>query len=133
MSPETLVDTYLQHCEDRELDQASAYLSPELHLQFPGAVEYDALAPMIASPKPYAWVRKHRDRFVVGVEGDDTSVVSIGRLYGERHDGSTFADVRYVDVFVLRGGLITEQLVWNDLCEAGIRVDAAADLSASRT
>lgn len=119
--PATVVDTYLQHCEDRELDAASRYLGPVVRLQFPGAVEHAGLAAMVAAPKPYAWVRKHRDRsFVGGREGEDTTVVSLGRLYGERLDGTPFDDVRYVDVFVLRDGLIVEQLVWNDLCEAGI-------------
>lgn len=119
--PATIVDTYLQHCEDRELDAASRFLAPGVRMQFPTGVEYAALADMVATPKPYAWVRKHRDRFLVGEpEGPDTHVVSLGRLYGERIDGTTFDDVRYVDVFVLRDGLIVEQLVWNDLCETGI-------------
>ena len=49
-----------------------------------------------------------RDRFVVGTEGEATVVTSIGRLYGERLDGTSFEDIRYVDVFVLRDGVITE-------------------------
>jgi hypothetical protein len=122
--PATVVDTYLQLCEDRELEAASRFLGPGLRMQFPAgatAVEYGALTDMVATPKPYAWVRKHRDRFLVGERSEqETHVVSIGRLYGERLDGTPFDDVRYVDVFVLRDGLIAEQLVWNDLCEAGI-------------
>lgn len=122
--PAAIVDTYLQLCEDRELEAASRFLSHGLRMQFPAGAtgqEHTALAEMVATPKPYAWVRKHRDRFLVGERGArDTHVVSIGRLYGERLDGTAFDDVRYVDVFVLRDGLIAEQLVWNDLCEAGI-------------
>ncbi|MBC9734629.1 nuclear transport factor 2 family protein [Nocardioides marmotae] len=118
--PARLVDTYLQHCEDRELDAASRFLGPGARLQFPGGATYSSLQEMVGSPKAYTWVRKHRDRFVVSVEGDLTTVVSIGRLYGERLDGTPFEDIRYVDVFGLRDGLIVEQLVWNDLPEAGL-------------
>lgn len=118
--PIVLVDTYLQHCEDRELDEAAQYLAPTARLQFPGGATYSSLREMVTAPKSYAWVRKHRDRYVVGVEGESTSVVSIGRLYGERLDGTAFDDVRYVDVFRLEAGLIVEQNVWNDLAAVGI-------------
>lgn len=122
--PATVVDTYLQLCEDRELEAASRFLGPGLRMQFPSGAtgrEYASLEDMVATPKPYAWVRKHRDRFLVGDRGaGETHVVSIGRLHGERLDGTPFEDVRYVDVFVLRDGLIVEQIVWNDLCESGI-------------
>ena len=118
--PALLVDSYLQLCEDRDLDAASRYLAPDVRLQFPGGATYSSLREMVASPKAYTWVRKHRDRYVVSVEDDLTTVVSIGRLYGKRLDGTPFDDIRYVDVFTLREGHIVEQLVWNDLSQAGL-------------
>ncbi|MDT9593592.1 nuclear transport factor 2 family protein [Nocardioides zeae] len=117
--PAALVDAYLQACEDRDLATASGYLAPGVRMQFPGGVTYASLEDMVAAPKPYAWVRKHRDRYEVGTDGDRTTVVSTGRLHGRRHDGSEFADVRYIDLFTLRADLIVEQLVWNDLPLAG--------------
>ena len=118
--PAKLVDTYLQHCEDRELDAASQLLADGARLQFPGGATYSSLQEMVEAPKAYTWVRKHRDRYVVSIEDDRTTVVSIGRLYGERLDGDPFEDIRYVDVFGLRENRIVEQLVWNDLPEAGL-------------
>ncbi|MCR1783743.1 nuclear transport factor 2 family protein [Nocardioides carbamazepini] len=115
-----LVDAYLQHCEDRELNEAERYLAPAARLEFPGGASYASLRAMVASPKAYNWVRKHRDRYVVSVDDELTTVVSIGRLYGERLDGTPFEGVRYVDVFTLRQDRIVEQLVWNDLPEAGL-------------
>jgi len=115
-----LVDSYLQHCEDRELDEAERYLDPEVRLEFPGGASYPSLRAMVEAPKAYTWVRKHRDRYAVSVEGELTTVVSVGRLYGERLDGRAFEDIRYVDVFTLRHDRIVEQLVWNDLPEAGV-------------
>ncbi len=121
-----LVDRYLQLCEDREVEAAVAHLAPSVRIQFPAGEVYGSLAELVAAPKSYTWVRKNRDRFAVGTEGDSTVVTSIGRLYGERLDGTTFEDIRYVDVFVVRNGLIVEQLVWNDLSEYGFRVPVLA-------
>jgi hypothetical protein len=76
---------------------------------------------MVANAKGrYLWIKKHRDRYFVGVNGDQTTVTSIGTLYGENLAGVPFEGIRYVDVFVIENGLITEQMVWNDLCESGV-------------
>lgn len=122
--PVVLVDDYLQCCEDRVLDQASKFLGDSFRMQFPGGVEYGSLGELVTAPKGYAWVRKYRDRYAVGTEGAHTVVTSIGRLYGERLDGSSFEGIRYVDVFVIADDLIIEQIVWNDLCESGIHPPA---------
>lgn len=122
--PVALVDGYLQRCEDRAIDEAAAALSPAFRMQFPGGVEFRSLAELVAAPQGYAWVRKHRDRYAVGTDGSRTVVTSIGRLYGELLDGTPFENIRYADVFVLADGLIAEQIVWNDLSEAGIHPPA---------
>jgi hypothetical protein len=121
VDPSGVVDAYLQLCEDRDLEAAATFLSPDVRLQFPGGATYRSLSEMAASAAgAYRWVRKHRDRFAVGSMDGRTTVTSIGTLYGERLDGTPFDGIRYVDVFVLDGGLIVEQLVWNDLAIAGI-------------
>jgi hypothetical protein len=38
-------------------------------------------------------------------------------LHGVWPDGSAFSDIRFVDRFTLQGGLLTTQMVWNDLAE----------------
>jgi hypothetical protein len=116
---ERAVDGYLQLCEDRDLDAAARCLASGVRLEFPGGVVYRSLEEMAAaSAGRYRWVRKRRERYLVG---DGSTVTSIGTLYGQRLDGTPFEGVRYVDVFVLDdAGRITEQLVWNDLAEVGI-------------
>jgi hypothetical protein len=116
-----LVDAYLQANEDRDLDAAEQFLAPGTVLQFPGGVEYHSLADLVDAPKLYAWVRKHRDTYAVATEVGQTTVTSIGRLYGEWLDGTPFDGIRYVDVFVVEDGLITSQRVWNDLREPSSR------------
>ena len=120
-----LVDAYLQACEDRDLDAAGRYLAPGAVLQFPGGAEYHALTELVEAPKITAWVRKHRDRYAVATEADRTTVTSMGRLYGEWLDRTPFEDIRYVDVFTIEDGLITNQFVWNDLHEPGSRPGSA--------
>lgn len=120
-----LVDRYLRLCEDRELDRAGAFLAPGARLVFPGNRVHASLPEMVAaSTGRYRWVRKERERYFEGVEstgeGDQRTVTSLGTLYGEDLAGRPFTGVRYVDVFVLRDGLIVEQHVYNDLALAGI-------------
>jgi hypothetical protein len=121
-----IVDEYLQLCEDRELDQASHFLASDAVIIFPGDRRYASLQEMAAaSIGRYSWVRKHRNEYAVGqgvnAEGQQEQIVtSIGTLYGEKLDGAPFDGIRYIDVFMLRDGLIVRQEVWNDLAETGI-------------
>lgn len=117
-----LVDRYLQLCEDRELEAASALWGAEpIRMEFPGPVVYHSLSELVeASRLQYSWVRKHRDEYAVAVgEGADV-VTSMGRLYGENLHGIEFEDVRYIDVFTIVGGAIRGQRVWNDLAVSGV-------------
>lgn len=115
------IDEYLQFNEDRNLEEAAKFLAADVVLQFPSGVTYRSLQELVANAKGrYQWVRKHRDRYFVGHDGDTTTVTSIGRLYGVDLNGQPFEDIRYVDVFVIKDGKITEQIVWNDLAESGV-------------
>ncbi|MEV0330780.1 DUF4440 domain-containing protein [Micromonospora echinospora] len=124
MDAARLVDHYLQLCEDRDLDQAGRLLAPGAWIVFPGGRCFDTLHELAsAATGTYRWVRKHRDRYLVGDAGDGVSVVSLGRLYGQWPDGTPFDGIRYADVFVLRDGLIVEQHVYNDLATAAAQRD----------
>ncbi|MGW4420663.1 nuclear transport factor 2 family protein [Streptosporangium sp. NPDC004631] len=116
-----LVDRYLQLCEDRDLEEAARLLAPDVRMVFPGGRVFASLPEMVAGAGGrYRWVRKRRERYFEGAAGDATVVTSLGTLYGEDLTGDPFSGVRYVDVFVIHDGLITEQNVYNDLTEAGI-------------
>jgi len=125
-NPAQVIDDYLQLCEDRQLDQASNYLADGVEIIFPGNRAYASLQEMAqASKGRYAWVRKNRTDYSVGerTAADGTTeqiLTSIGTLFGEKLDGSTFDGIRYIDVFTLRDGRIVRQEVWNDLAETGI-------------
>lgn len=117
-----LVDRYLQHCEDRELDSASALWAPgPVLLEFPGAVVYHSLQELVeASRLQYSWVRKNRDEYAASVSEGQVTVTSVGRLYGENLHGIAFEDVRYIDVFTIVEAGIRSQRVWNDLSVSGV-------------
>lgn len=121
MDAAALVDKFLQLNEDRDIEAAQAMMAPNCRIEFPGGKVYPKLADMVANAKGrYNWVRKHRDRYYVGTNGNQTVVTSIGTLYGENLSGVAFEGVRYVDVFVIEDGLIVEQMVWNDFGELGV-------------
>ncbi|MBT3078059.1 nuclear transport factor 2 family protein [Streptomyces bacillaris] len=122
LSPAGTVDRYLQLCEDRELDRAQRLLAPSPRIVFPTGAVYGSLPEMVADQRGrYRWVRKHRTRFHTGTGPDGlVTVTSLGTLYGVDLRDRPFEGVRYVDVFVLRDGLIAEQHVFNDLSDCGI-------------
>lgn len=128
------VEEYLDLCEARELDRAAALLAPDVRIEFPGGRVHRSLEGVVSSARlDYRWVRKRRARFFETVSGGDGVVVSTGALYGVDVDGEPFDDVRYIDTFVIRDGLIREQLVWNDLAEHGIGRSATRNGECSRS
>lgn len=130
-----LVDRYLQCCEDRELDEAQGLLAPGAVLVFPGGRRHVSLADMARDAAgAYRWVRKHRDRyFQAPLDDGGTAVTSLGTLYGEDLAGRPFDGVRYVDVFVVRDGRISEQHVYNDLPLADLASAPVTSDTPSRT
>ena len=121
MDAAALIDRLLQLNEDRKLDEVQAMLAPGCKIEFPGGQRFANMAEMVENAKSrYTWVKKHRERYFVGVNGDQQTVTSVGTLYGVNLAGEEFSGVRYVDVFVIEDGLITEQMVWNDFCESGV-------------
>ncbi|MFK7854887.1 MAG: hypothetical protein AB8B79_12265, partial [Granulosicoccus sp.] len=61
---------------------------------------------------------KTYENFDQSKNGSDTVVYCHGTLSGVWTDSSTFSGIRFVDRFVLSGGLIQSQYVWNDLAES---------------
>ena len=121
MDAATMIDRFLQLNEDRKIDEVQAMLAPGCIIEFPGGKKFANIAEMVENAKGrYNWVKKHRERYFVGENGNQTIVTSIGTLYGENLHGVAFEGVRYVDLFVIENGLITEQRVWNDFGETGV-------------
>ena len=71
----------------------------------------------------YKWVKKRIERTetVIATTQEaargETTVYSLGTLYGEWPDGTAFEGNRYVDRYVVKNGLITHMDVWNDSAE----------------
>ncbi|MFN6954115.1 MAG: hypothetical protein ACK4PG_04880 [Acetobacteraceae bacterium] len=111
---------YLRVMEERDLATAKTMLDPEFRMVFPGdkrMTDLDALVKNSASR--YRYVKKTFDETDSGTDKHGRPVVIIsGTLYGEWPDGTPFSGIRYCDRFVLKGGRLLEQHVWNDLGEA---------------
>ena len=120
MSATTIVKTYLETMEARDLPRATSMLAPDFAMVFPGAARFTRLADVVAWAKPrYRWAKKRYERFdEVPAAGGETIVYCFGTLYGEWPDGRSFEDIRFIDRFVIRDGKLADQRVWNDLAEA---------------
>lgn len=118
-SPRVIVEEFFDRMEDDRRKTVGDLFAEDATITLPGATfegptaAYDFLD--FLAPR-YEWAAKEFDRWV---EAGDT-VVSIGRLYGVDNDGVEFEDVRYVDVYEVRRGLIQRLDIWNDLAADGV-------------
>lgn len=113
------VRQYLSAMENRDLVAAQDFLADDFSMTFPGGVRFDTLQQLVEwSTTRYRSVSKTYENFDQSTNGSDTVVYCHGTLSGIWIDGSTFSGIRFVDRFVLSGGLLKSQYVWNDLAES---------------
>ncbi len=114
-----IVTRFLTALEERDLATASALLAPAAVMRFPGGASFGRLEDMVDWAKQrYRRVGKRIERMDVVASGDGDIVFCQGTLVGVWPDGSPFAGIRFADWFLIRGGRIVRQEVWNDLAEA---------------
>ena len=124
-----VVDEFLRLIMIPDPDAARRFVSPQLRIRFTGNREMRDPAECTAFNRArYRWVKKRIERTETvgavalhpGAAADvpEAAVVySIGTLFGEWPDGTPFEGNRYVDRYVVRGGLIVDMQVWNDSAE----------------
>jgi hypothetical protein len=99
-------------------ETAALYISEPLKLTFTGGRKFSHPRESTAfNAMRYKWVKKAMERTDVVPGRGETIVYSIGTLYGEWPDGTSFEGNRYVDRFVVRSGKIVQMDVWNDSAE----------------
>jgi hypothetical protein len=110
---------YLEAMEARDLARAQTFVSPRAVFVFPGGVERQDLAAIVAgSATRYQFVGKHVEGYEAAEAADGlVSVYVRGTLHGRWLDGSSFDGIRFIDRFEIRDGLIVRQDVWNDAGE----------------
>ena len=103
---------------------ASRFTAPGMKILYTGGRAFTAPADCTKfNASRYKWVKKRIERTETvtpgsnGAAPDEAVVYSLGTLYGEWPDGTPFEGNRYVDRYVVKGGLITEMDVWNDSAE----------------
>lgn len=118
MTPRDLVDKFLRSLEARDLPTAAAFLAPGMVMTFPGNKRMASLQELVAWSKDrYRKVTKTYHRFDEFTAGDVTTIYCSGVLNGEWISGQPLKDIRFIDRFEIKNGLITDQQVWNDLAE----------------
>jgi len=116
-----LVKGFLRAMEARDLETAEAMMGPGERITFPGGKVFASQGEMVeASRGRYEWVKKTFEQADSFARGDERVVYVMGALYGVNGHGVAFSNVRYIDRFVIREGLIVQQDVWNDLAESGV-------------
>lgn len=110
---------YLDAMEARDLVRAQSFVSPQAVFVFPGGVERQDLAAIVAgSATRYQFVGKHVEGCDAAEAADGgVNVYVRGTLHGRWRDGTAFDSIRFIDRLEIRGGLIVRQDVWNDAGE----------------
>jgi phenylpyruvate tautomerase PptA (4-oxalocrotonate tautomerase family) len=117
-----IVRAYLEAMEARDLERAKTFLAAGFSMVFPGGARFTDLPSVVEWSKPrYRFVKKKYDSYEESFTDDSTIVWCHGTLHGEWPDGTTFANIRFVDRFTVREGKLIDQAVWNDLSEAKSR------------
>lgn len=99
---------------------ARAFTAPDLQIHFTGGRPMrDPGESSAFNASRYAWVKKRFERtdVVAGGTEQEAIVYNIGTLYGAWLDGTPFEGNRYVDRYIVKGGLIVKMDVWNDSAE----------------
>ncbi|GEP05254.1 nuclear transport factor 2 family protein [Methylobacterium oxalidis] len=113
-----IVTAYLEASMVPDPETAARYIAPDLEIVFTGARRFRHPREVTAfNADRYAWVKKSMERLDVVPGEGQTTVYSLGTLYGAWPDGTTFEGNRYVDRFTVRDGLIVTMEVWNDSAE----------------
>ncbi|NVK18458.1 MAG: nuclear transport factor 2 family protein [Methylocystaceae bacterium] len=114
---EKLVLDFLQAMEQRDLDLAGKMISDDFVMEFPGSGKMNSFDELIDWAKArYQYVRKNMEDVSVALKGDGHAIVYChGTLFGRWLDETDFENVRFIDRFEIRDGLIVQQDVWNDL------------------
>jgi hypothetical protein len=115
-----LAKSFLDFMAARDLPAARAMLAPGFTMTFPGGARFTTLEQLVAWAKSrYRWVKKTYERFDEAQAAEGEAIIyCYGTLYGEWPDGTAFEGIRFIDRFVLRGGKLVDQQVWNDLAES---------------
>lgn len=118
-TPRTIVEEFFSRMENGNRETITDLFHADAVITLPGAQFSGPTAPeeFLAHLEPrYEWAAKEYDRWI---ETDET-VVSIGRLYGIDIEGAEFGDVRYVDVYEVTDGKISQLDIYNDLAVDGV-------------
>ncbi len=115
-----VVETYLELSMVPDPEGASAYLGEGFRMIFTGGRKLGGPAESAGfNAKRYRWVKKKflRTDAALDPATGEVRVFNTGYLYGEWPDGTPFETNRYIDIFTVQDGRITETQVWNDSAE----------------
>ena len=117
----SLVKRFLRLMEDRDLATAESLIAPEVKITFPGSHTFANQGEVvIAARGRYQWIKKRIEKIEAFQQNDATIVYVLGTLYGVNLNHIPFSDIRFIDRFAIKNGLIVQQDVWNDLAESGV-------------
>jgi len=118
-SPRAVVEEFFARMEDDRRSTVDELFADTATITVPGESFSGptAATDFLGFLEPrYEWAAKEFGRWIV----TDKTVISSGTLYGVDTEGDEFEDIRYVDIYDVEDGLITQLDIYNDLAAEGI-------------
>jgi len=114
---EQLVRSFHAAIERRDMAAAKAMLAPGFVLVIKDGARMDTLEQLVEwAGKRFRGARKTYERFdVAQAPGGAVVVYCFGTLHGLQLSGEPFSGIRFIDRFTVAGGLLVDQMVWNDM------------------
>lgn len=115
-----IVESYLHLSMIPDPDAAARHVAPGFRLIFTGGRRFSSPADSARfNARRYRWVKKRflRTDAALDPATGEVRVYNTGHLFGEWPDGTPFETNRYIDIFTVKDGKITETQVWNDSAE----------------
>ncbi len=114
----SVVRSYLDAMERRDLNAARSHLHDDFQMVFPGDRSMSTLEELIEwSSTRYRSIGKTIDAVEECFGEDGMTVYCFGTLQGTWLNGEAFSGIRFIDRFTLADGKLHRQFVWNDLAE----------------
>ena len=110
------IDQFIQAVNASDAEAAQRCLAPGARLVFPGPVVFERVADFLALSAPrYQWVRYTYGAMELAHTEGPTVVYAQGSVAGVFANGTPFDEVRYIDRFEIRDGLVLSKEVWSDM------------------
>jgi len=117
-SPADVAKGFLDAMSRRDFEAMEKLMAPEFKMTVSGGLVFRHPREFAANSRAkQRTAKKTTDRFEEIKTVDGGIVFAIGSMAGEWNNGTTYANIRYIDRFEIENGKIVDMNVWSDMAD----------------